>query len=90
MAEIQPVHLRADPVARDGLADLLGQRARPFQVRLRQDQGEFLTAVARGHVAPLDRTREHLGDQAQHLIADLMAEGVVELLEMIDVGEQER
>ena len=73
-----------------GLADLLGQLARALQVGLRQDHGELLAAVARGQIAALDRLGQHLRHQTQHLIADLMAVGVVELLEMIDVGEQQR
>ena len=82
-------------VARDELAphqpqaDLIGDDARRVETGLRQDDGEFLATVARRRVAAFDRVGERLGDEAQHLIADLVTVSVVEALEMIDVGDEQ-
>jgi hypothetical protein len=56
--------------------------------RVRQRDGEFLAAVARGDILALDVLLHRYGDEAEHLIAGHMAVFVIERLEVIDVGHQ--
>ena len=56
---------------------------------LGQQHGELLAAIARHDVAALHRGLEDLGDGAQHAVAEHVAVGVVDLLEVIDVDEDE-
>ena len=73
----------------DLLAQPLGQRARPLEVGLRQDDGELLAAVAREHLVAADA----LLDEARHLLEDVVAGevavDVVDLLEVVDVEHEE-
>ena len=66
--------------------DALGQffRARTVATGIQQ-QGEFVAAQARQHIAALQlatQTRHHLQDQA---IAALMTEGIVDVLEVVQI-----
>src|SRR5438552_213562 len=56
----------------------------------RQEQAELLAAVARAHVGGAGLTGQQVADRFEQLIAARMAVLVVELFEMIDVGEQQR
>ena len=71
-------------------ADVVGDGERRAQHGVRQDDREFLAAVARGDVLALDVLLHRHGDEPQHLVAGEMAAGVVEILEMIDVGHHQR
>ena len=52
--------------------------------------GELVAAQARGGVRPAQALVEARGGQAQQLVADLVAERVVDGLEVVEVDEQHR
>ena len=70
------------------LADLAGDAGGGFQAGAAQQNGEFLAAITRRGVAALGVFRQAGRDQAQHLVASLMAPSVVEFLEKIDVAQK--
>src|SRR4029453_6480963 len=51
---------------------------------------ELVAGVARAHVVWPDRRAQHLGDLAQRAVADVMAVGIVDRLELVDVHHDER
>ena len=77
--------------ALDAQAQDLGDGGGAAGGRRRQNRRELLAAVARDEVA---RARQRLADLAGHapqaLVADLVAERVVEVLEVVDVDHDER
>ena len=56
----------------------------------RRDHRELLAAVAREDVLGADRLRHHAGDGGQHGVTGQVTVGVVDLLEVVDVDEQQR
>ena len=56
---------------------------------IRQNDGEFLAAIARREIASLGAVIERASNQSEHLIAGLMSMGVVEILEEIDIGDDQ-
>ena len=56
---------------------------------IRQNDGEFLPAIARREIASLGAVIERASNQSEHLIAGLMSMGVVEILEEIDIGDDQ-
>src|SRR5205823_12308859 len=50
-----------------------------------EQDGELLTAVPADHVRPAQRTGQAAGDLADHRVADQVAVGVVDPLEVVDV-----
>ena len=75
---------------RDGAHRLGRHVARRLLGRVREDQRELLAAVARRHVPrPAARRAQRRGDLAQAFVAGRVAVGVVEGLEVVDVGEHE-
>ena len=83
-----PVVLEA--LLHHGDAQPLAQDARPLEVDLATDHRELLAAVARQDVLGADRLRHHAGDGGQHRVAGQVTVGVVDLLEVVDVDEQQR
>ena len=80
MARVQPRHRGADA---------LGQRGGLLERRPREDHRELLAAVA-GEVVGLARAvAQHSGDRAQHVVALLVADGVVDRLEVVEVHHQQ-
>lgn len=73
----------------DELPDLLAHRVGAFKVRLGEDEGEFLTAVACEKLFATHPLTDLLSHLAQDVIACQVSEGVVELLEMVDVEERQ-
>ena len=74
----------------DGAAEPLGEALRPRQVGFGQDDDELLAAPARDGV-PLSRERgEKPAHRPQHHVASGMAEGVVDVLETVEVEQHER
>ena len=57
--------------------------------RPRQHQHHFLAAVAGGQVLRAGGVADHLAQGAQHLVADLVAVGVVDRLELVHVQQQQ-
>src|SRR5689334_18391423 len=80
----------ADAYGGDGGADLLGERARAGERDLLQQQGELIAPWARRDVAPLDVRLQRLADRPQDLVPEQMTVLVVDLLEVIDVGQHQR
>ena len=58
--------------------------------RLRQDQHELLAAVASEEVGRPDVVDDDVGDLSKHGVTAVVAEGVVDRLEAIDVDERHR
>ena len=55
-----------------------------------RDDGEFVAAEPGDDVVGAQRAREPLGDAADQLVADRMAERVVDILEVIEVDIEDR
>ena len=56
----------------------------------RQDEHELLAAVAGAVVAAPQRRAQHRAEVGEHLVADVVALGVVEHLEVVEVAQRER
>ena len=81
--------LDAQPL--DPLAHPLGQDPRPLGLGVHEESHELLAAVARHEVGGAVQGLVHrLGHPHQALVAGLVAVGVVEALEVVDVAEDER
>src|SRR4051812_22684298 len=74
----------------DGLAHALGGQLRALQIGLGQDHGHFLAAVARGLVDVARQLSQHARDLAQDDVSLLVAVGVVDRLEVVDVEHDQR
>jgi len=74
----------------DWIAQFLAERHRVFELRLREEHHELFAAVTREAVRRADRALEPPGHFGQHHVAGLMAEGVVDVLEAVDVDEGHR
>src|SRR3954452_21695145 len=73
----------------DGVADALGGVARSLPAGLRQDDDELLAAVATDHVDLADLIADPVGDLHHHRVAHLVAVGIVDLLEQVEVEHQD-
>ena len=60
------------------------------QAGVRHDHHELLAAVAARQVDGAHIGGQPHGELAQHLVADVVAEAVVDLLEVVDVDHQRR
>ncbi len=78
----------ADGAGRRGRADPLRQNRAALDRGVGQEDRELFAADARGDVTSFDAFANDLRDRAEHLVAEQVAVGVVQLLEVIDVGEQ--
>src|SRR5262245_61059924 len=58
------------------------------EVRARQNRDQLLAAVAGRQVALAHTVAQRLRHETEHLVADTMAETVVELLEVVDIDQQ--
>ncbi len=80
-----------DPQRLDPLAHPLGQHPRAFDPGVDEEGDELLASVARHEVGrPVERLVHGLGHAHEALVAGLVAVGVVEALEVVDVAEDER
>jgi hypothetical protein len=73
-----------------GAPDALGHVVRAVLVRVRQQDAELLAAVAAHHVHLAQAAAHDTGHHLQHLVAHLVAVGVVVHLEMVDVHHHHR
>ena len=73
----------------DGRADLLGEDAGAGQFGLGQNHGEFLASEARGDIPAFHATLEGRSHEPEHLVPDEMTVGIVELLEIINIRQQD-
>src|SRR5882762_8670068 len=75
---------------RDGSPQLAGDVERRFITRLRHDDGKFLTANPRHPVNPAAQSLlQPRAELLQDLVADGVAERVVDLLEVVDVAQNQ-
>ena len=70
----------------DGLADDLDATGEGLRRRARRDDREFLAAEATDDIAVAEPAAHLRRDRLQHRVARIVAELVVEPLEMIDVA----
>jgi len=73
----------------DRLADFFDARAGAIRVGFRKHQREFFTAKTAGEVSGAHAGLKHRGNFPEEEISRLMSEGVVEMLEMIDVQHRQ-
>ena len=75
----------------DRAANALGEDSRAARVRVGQQHGELLAAIARDDVAgAADAVVDDGGDLLERVVAGLVTERVVVGLEAVDVGHQQR
>ena len=88
------IHLHVHRVQRERLLQAArqapGDRLRALGVRLQQHRRELVAAQSHERVGWPQRSAEALAHVAQDFIARAVAEGVVDLLEAVEVDEQER
>ena len=77
-------------LALDERPQLLGQDRAFLDVRLGEDEHEFLAAVAADQVRRAQVAGDRLGDPAQDDVAEAVPIGVVDRLEVVDVDEGDR
>ena len=63
---------------------------RALERRLGQEHAELLAAEARRNVDVADVLAQRIGEGLQELVPDRVAEAVVDALEVVEVGEDER
>ena len=71
-------------------AHALGELRRSLLVGARQQEKELLPAPAAREVRLAERVAEHLGEGPQDRVADGVAVLVVDVLEPVEVGEDDR
>src|SRR5262245_33654235 len=69
-------------------AETLGGRRADVEVRTGKDRDQLFAAIAGRQIVFAHTVAQSLCNQAQHLVADTMAEPVVELLEVVDVDQE--
>ena len=74
----------------EALADALEHLDGLVAVEVGHDDDELLAAPAGDHVVVAEDVLRDLGEHAQRPVAGLVAVGVVELLEVVEVGDRER
>ena len=79
----------ANPAAFDRRAQFFRERLRAVDAGIRKKHDELLAAKARRRILALHARLQDLRDGTQHLVADEMPVGVVDLLEMVDVRKQQ-
>ena len=60
-----------------------------FGVHVGRDHRELLAAQPRHHIVIARHVLEAVGDRPQHLVADIVAMRVVDLLEMVEVEDHQ-
>ena len=78
-----------DPFSSQGVQQTLGHGLRGSQVGSRKEDGELVAPEAREDVAGPQASREDRRDPADQLISRLVAERVVDVLEVVEVQQQQ-
>ena len=73
-----------------GAADAFGDRLCTARIEAGQENAEFFAAEAGDEIEFADIRLDQVGDELERLIADVVAETVVDRLEVIDVKDQQR
>ncbi|GEM_PF-6922774 len=71
--------------ALDPFTDFLCPHLCGFSVGVRQDDDEFLAAVSADDVFSPDNASEHFGNFAKNEVSSFVAEGVVEVFEVVHI-----
>jgi hypothetical protein len=79
-----------DLQATHGIQNILGALKRDWQGNFRKQQRKLLPAYATRYIAPANMALQQETHASQYRIARVVAEGVVEALEMIDVQHDDR
>src|SRR5690606_37344345 len=74
----------------EGGADAFGDIERAGDIRLGQQHDELLAAEASGGVDVADAALDDTGGTAEHVVAGLVAEAVVNALEVVEIDDEER
>ena len=69
---------------------MLGDGERPRLAGAREHERELLAAEPRRHVTLAARGPQHVGEAPQHVVARVVAERVVDALEVVEVEHQQR
>jgi hypothetical protein len=54
-----------------------------------EDHGELVSAVTHSQIAGPDRAEQHLADSAEHAVPDVVAVGVIDLFEIVNIEQQQ-
>ncbi len=81
--------IKPDRRSLDAFAQALTNCIGLGDARARQDNGEFFSANATDKVSATDDGQSRIGKRTDHLVADRVAERVIDALEMIDVEKSE-
>ena len=87
-AVARPGH--GDPLGAQRLEQVVGDALGRGEVGLRQQHGELVAAQPRQHVGLAQPRREQLRDARDDVVAGLVAERVVDVLEVVEVEQQQR
>src|SRR5206468_3168363 len=79
-----------DGLLRERGPDLLGDTDRLVAARTLEDHHELLAAVTRKEVAVPNPCRERVREEAEHTVADLVAEALVDAAEVVEVEQDRR
>ena len=71
-------------------SDFLGAPQSPFGIGVQEDRQELLSAEAGDEITLPHSSFQHARELLKNVIAGVMAIGVVDLFEMIDIHEQDR
>ena len=77
-------------VLADRAGDRLADPVRLLGIAIGEDDRELVAADPRQHVALAGAAVENAGDLLDHAVADRVAEGVVDLLEVVEVERHQR
>jgi hypothetical protein len=72
------------------LAQSLGDLHCVINGRVREQDDELVTGVARDDIVRATQRAKHLGDSPKRRVALKVTEGVVDLLEVIDIDDRDR
>src|SRR5690606_27156453 len=75
--------------ALDGLADLLADLDRARGGGLREAEQELVAAIARDDIDAAALALEYPRDDTQHVVREHVGEGVVDVLELVDVEHRD-
>jgi hypothetical protein len=74
----------------DRRPNALGGEQRGIIVGIAEEDGELLAAEAADQIAPPDARLQHRGKLLQRRVAGVVAEAIVDALEMINIDDEQR
>src|SRR5204862_1296730 len=85
---VRPIQPR-DPKVLDSQPNSLADRECTLERSARQDDGQFVTAVPDGGIGVAAAFAQHASDALEDRVALLMAEGVVDGFEVVEIEHQQ-